>query len=263
MQGRAPSLRKMKAKTKKIFLDESGSYLGQELGCLIVRNRRKETQKFPLMENEIGEIQIRAGSYVSTKALATCAHWQIPVLILSARGNPIGVLKSLEDNSHVKTRICQYQSLQDARAFEIAKQFVKGKIEGQNNVLKKYGLKTDTSVKLKINAIDTDDLALLRRRLTQIEAKFSQFYFKQIFTLFPKVVLIDRRRNYKAFDGINNLFNLAYSVLKWKTSVAITRAKTRALFRLSALRTVWQAKFGVRFNGVVSAFNRRFLNSKF
>ena len=62
--------------------------------------------------------------------------------------------------------------MKDRRAFEIAKQFVKSKIEGQNTVLKEYGLKTDTSVRLKVDAVDTQDLALSRRRITQIEAKF-------------------------------------------------------------------------------------------
>jgi CRISPR-associated protein Cas1 len=108
---------------------------------------------------------------------------------------------------------------------DIAKQFVKGKIEGQNSVLKKYGLKTDTSIMLKIDAVDTDDLALLRRRLTQIEAKFSRFYFKQVFGLIPETIRPDRRRTYKAYDGVNNLFNLAYELLAWKVHRALINAK--------------------------------------
>jgi hypothetical protein len=39
-------------------------------------------------------------------------------------------------------------------------------------------LKTDTSAKLRIDAIKAGDLASFRRKLMQIEAKFSQFYFK-------------------------------------------------------------------------------------
>lgn len=36
---------------------------------------------------------------------------------------------------------------------------------------------------------------------------------------------IERRRTFKAYDGINNTFNLAYTVLKWKVYRAIIRAK--------------------------------------
>ena len=170
-------------------------------------------------------MQIRIGNSVSSGALATCASWGIDVLILTQRGNPVAVLKSLDDDSHVKTRLCQYEALKDGRSLDIAKQFVKGKIEGQNSVLKKYGLKTDTSIMLKIDAVDTDDLALLRRRLTQIEAKFSRFYFKQVFGLIPETIRPDRRRTYKAYDGVNNLFNLAYELLAWKVHRALINAK--------------------------------------
>jgi CRISPR-associated protein Cas1 len=142
-------------------------------------------------------------------------------------GKPVAMLKSLDDDSHVKTRLSQYEVLKDGKGLEIAKQFVKGKIEGQNHVLKKYGLKTDTSARLKIDAVDTEDLALLRRRLTQIEAKFSRFYFKQIFQLIPENIRPENRRTFKAYDGINNLFNLAYELLAWKVHRALINAKLK------------------------------------
>ena len=135
------------------------------------------------------------------------------------------MLKSLDDDSHINTRLCQYEALKDGRGLEIAKQFVKGKIEGQNMVLKKYGLKTDTSVNLKLGAVETDDLTLLRRKLMQIEAKFSQFYFKQIFQLIPERIRPENRKTFKAYDGINNLFNLAYELLAWKVHRALISAK--------------------------------------
>jgi CRISPR/Cas system-associated endonuclease Cas1 len=98
------------------------------------------------------------------------------------------------------------------------------KIEGQNIVLKKDNLKTDTSVKLKIDALETGNLALLRR-LTQIEDKFSQFYFKQILQLIPERIRPEDRKTFKAYDGVNNLFNLAYELLAWKAHRALINAK--------------------------------------
>jgi CRISP-associated protein Cas1 len=99
------------------------------------------------------------------------------------------------------------------------------KIEGQNIVLKRYGLKTDTSIKLKVDAVETEDLTLLRRRLTQIEAKFSQFYFKQILQLIPENIRPESRKTFKAYDGVNNLFNLAYELLAWKVHRALINSK--------------------------------------
>jgi len=101
----------MKAKTKKIFLEDGGSFLGRGEGCLIVRDRKGKVEKYLLFEDEIGEVQIKIGNSVSSGALATCGFWGIDVLILTQRGNPVAYLKSLDDDSHVKTRVCQYEAM--------------------------------------------------------------------------------------------------------------------------------------------------------
>jgi CRISPR-associated protein Cas1 len=213
------------SKTQKIILDSHGSYLGMEKGCFTVKDKEGNIQRFPLFENEIGEVILKSGNMVSTGALASLGFWDVDVLIMTQRGRPVAMLKGLDDDSHVKTRICQYEALKDGRAFEIAKRFVTAKIEGQNLVLEKYGLKTDTSVKLKIDAIKTEDLKTLRRKLMQVEAKFSQFYFKQILQLIPERIRPEGRKTFKAYDGVNNLFNLAYELLAWKVHRALINAK--------------------------------------
>jgi CRISPR-associated protein Cas1 len=213
------------SKTQKIILDSNGAYLGMEKGCLTVKDKNGNINCYPLFENEVGDVVLRSGNAVSTGALAFMGFWGIDSLITTQKGKPIAMLRSLDDDSHVKTRLCQYEALKDGRAFEIAKQIVKSKIEGQNTLLKKYGLKTDTSVKLRIDAIETDNLASFRRKLMQIEAKFSQFYFKQMLQLFPEKIRPDGRKTFKAYDGVNNLFNLAYELLAWKVHRALINAK--------------------------------------
>jgi CRISPR-associated protein Cas1 len=86
-------------------------------------------------------------------------------------------------------------------------------------------LKTDTSVKLKVESIETQDLKLLRKKLLHIEGKFSQFYFNQIFQLIPEKIRPEKRRGFKAYDGVNNIFNLAYELLSWKVHKALINAK--------------------------------------
>ena len=43
--------------------------------------------------------------------------------------------------------------------------------------------------------------------------------------MFPKDVRVENRISFKAYDELNNTFNLAYSVLKWKVHRAILEAK--------------------------------------
>jgi CRISP-associated protein Cas1 len=145
---------------------------------------------------------------------------------MTQRGNPIAVLKSLSDDMHVSTRIAQYEAIKGEKAFEIAKKIVLTKLQGQQEVLKKYGLKfLDYTYFEKITDLQDNNLTTLRQKLTNIEAKCAQLYFQEIFNLFPEPLRPQHRRTYKAYDGVNNLFNLGYEVLKWKVHLALLKAE--------------------------------------
>jgi len=216
----------MKVKTAKISLESYGSYLGMEKGCFVIKHKDGNTEKYPLFESEIGEIQFKSGNMVSTGALASCGFWGIDCLFLTQKGRPVAMLKSLDDDSHVKTRVCQYEALKNEKGIYVAKQFVLGKLEGQNQVLRKYGLKRhDFVVMERLKNLEADDSAKLRVRLMSIEGHCSDRYFSQIFGLIPQLVRPDCRKTFKAYDGINNVFNLAYEMLSWKVHHALIKAK--------------------------------------
>ncbi|KUO41362.1 MAG: hypothetical protein AVW06_04570 [Hadesarchaea archaeon DG-33-1] len=210
-------------KILKIVLDGFGSYLGMEKGCYIVRDREGNFQRYPQFEQEIGEVVLKSGNFVSVGALASLAFWEIDCLILTRKGRPVAVLKNLEDDSHVRTRICQYEALKNGKGVEIAKQIVLAKIKGQNQTLEKHGLKPRRSltfVEGRINGIGSEDLRYVRRRLLGIEGST---YFKQIFRLFR--MRPQYRKTFKAYDGMNNIFNLVYTLLEWKVYRAVLKAK--------------------------------------
>jgi CRISPR-associated protein Cas1 len=145
---------------------------------------------------------------------------------MTQKGNPVAVLKSLNDDMHVETRKSQYEALKSEKGIDIAKTFVLGKLEGQNQVLRKYGLKRlDFSHVERIKNLQESDLAQLRRKLTQIEARCAQKYFHEVFGLFPEEVRPERRRTYKSFNAVNNLFNCGYTLLKWKVHIALLKAE--------------------------------------
>ena len=85
--------------------------------------------------------------------------------IMTRRNRVVAFLKNLEDDSHVKTRVSQYQALDNGKGIIIAKQIVKSKIEGQNRVLRKYGLKPFDG-----NIEDAKD----RKRLLSIESRHAR-----------------------------------------------------------------------------------------
>jgi CRISPR-associated protein Cas1 len=220
----------LKVKTEKIVLDEFGSFLGAREGCLIVRDKQKNVQKYPLFENQVGEIQVKVGNSVSSTALSTCAQWGINLLITSGRGKPIAYLRAIDDDSHVKTRISQYEALANGKGIEIAKQIIYGKALGQNELLKKYGLRQHDLVKIKeqIDGINSRrEIKEARRKLLPIEGHFAEHYFRAIWPVFPKVVraAADQRMTWKAYDIVNNIFNLGYTFLKWRVMSAVIKSK--------------------------------------
>ncbi len=58
-----------------------------------------------------------------------------------------------------------------------------------------------------------------------IEGHCSDRYFNQIFGLIPELIRPEYRKTFKAYDGINNVFNLAYEMLSWKVHHALIKAK--------------------------------------
>jgi CRISPR/Cas system-associated endonuclease Cas1 len=92
--------------------------LGRDKGCFVIRDKKGQEKRYPLFESEIGEIQVKSGNLVSSGALVSAGFWGIDVLFLTQRGNPVAVLKSLDDDSHVKTRIAQYQATPNAKSLK-------------------------------------------------------------------------------------------------------------------------------------------------
>jgi len=215
-----------KVRAQKLVLDDHGSFLGMEKGCFIVKDKKGNSKRYPLFENEIGEVVLKSGNTVSTGALASMGFWEIDVLVLTQRGRPVAMLKSLEDDSHVKTRLCQYEAYNNRKGVDIAKQFVLSKIEGQNRVLEKHNLKIHSSIsRQKIERIQSENLKDIRRKLMTIEGNFTRQYFSQIFQLFPRKLKPKMRKTFKAYDGMNNTFNLAYEILSWKVHKALIKAR--------------------------------------
>ena len=98
-------------KVVDLLVDTYGNYLGIDKGCLILKDKNRKEQKYPLFEAEIGEVVLTSGNMVSTGALTALGFWGIDVLIATRVGRPIAMLKNLDDDAHVKTRISQYEAL--------------------------------------------------------------------------------------------------------------------------------------------------------
>jgi CRISPR-associated protein Cas1 len=214
-----------KGRTVNIYLTDRGEYLGFRGNEFFVNDKnRKERGSWDIEHREISEIILKAGNLVSTNALETALEWKISVLLTRWNGEPLGMIKALDDDSHVKTRLCQYESVNNGLGLEIAKKIVYAKLKGQNEVLRKYGFKQFDLMKIK----DTIDNAEDRQTLLTLEGHLGIRYFRSIFQLFPEWLRVEHRRTQGTFDALNNLFNFGYSILFWKCYNAVLKAKLEA-----------------------------------
>ncbi len=213
-------------KILRLTLDGYGSYLGRGEGCFESRDKTGNITRYPHFEKEIGECILRSGNYVSVDALIDLALWNIDTYIMTKKNRVVAVLKNIEDDSHVKTRIAQYQALKNGKSVYITKQLVLCKIEGQRRVLRKYGLlPIDPNLESHIERLESSRNESFRRKINGLEGKSSEHYFNQIFSLFPEKIRPKRRMTYKAYDGINNVFNFGYYVLRCRVHKALLKAK--------------------------------------
>ncbi len=82
-----------------------------------------------------------------------------------------------------------------------------------------------TAANEKIDRVESKSLVSARRKLTGIEGKYTQHYFGQIFQLIPEKLRPENRVKHRAYDGINNVFNFGYYVLKCKIHEVLIKAK--------------------------------------
>ena len=218
-------------KTEKILLLKPyGKYLGYSNMNFLIRDKQRNTIK-QIPFYQVREIILSCGNTVSVGALSSMMFWGIDCLILNSSGKPIGTIKALNDNSHVKTRLTQFEAYNNRKGVEIAKQLVLGKIEAQSQLLRKHHLEGFETLNLlekeKISLIYAENLDKIRNKLISIEGEYTNHYWNQIITLFPKQLRKNwkARKGYRAYDSLNNLFNFAYMFLQWKIYRSLIKAK--------------------------------------
>jgi len=154
----------MRGRILRIEMKDYGNYLGRGRGCFYVSDKKRKKTEYQFFSQQIGECILKDGNSVSVDALRDLALWNIDTYIMTRCDRIVGFLMNPEDNSHVKTRLCQYEAYFDLeKAIKIMKAILKAKINGQNKVLEKYGFKT-LPVEQQIQSISANNLETARKK---------------------------------------------------------------------------------------------------
>ena len=160
-------------------MTDYGGYLGTEKFDFAVKKGKEKLTTKPF--HSVNEISLSSGNSVSTKVLAWASIYGIKTVITSQSGRPLGVLLPLNYDSHVKTRIKQYEAYSNQVGVQIARNIAKSKIEAQASLLEKHEIACDQQRNRaleKLEKLEANSVVQIRTKIHSIEGYFGKFYFK-------------------------------------------------------------------------------------
>lgn len=207
----------------ELILNDFGQYLGTKGQNFVLYEQKKAVKEVPFYK--LNQIVLGSGNCVSTSALFWASMFGIEIMVVSKTGKPLSLMMPLSTDKRVKTRLKQYEAYQNHKGSIIAKAILKARISSQISLLEKYCLDS-SRLNVKIEKIDIENTTIdqIRSRLTGVEGKCTEQYFKEYWKLFPKCLKPKKREKYKAQSPLNNLLNLGYEILKGEVYKAVLEA---------------------------------------
>jgi len=204
-----------------LYLTQQGARLRKDHGRFVVC--LPDDQEVEVLIKEVEHICLFGNIHLSTSAIATCLHHQIPVVFLSQTGSYKGHLWSAE-NQHQRLEAAQHQRFADpAFQMETAKAIVQGKIENSRQLLLKLNRRRQlATVKEAAGGLHRDGLAVEQLalatdhldRLRGYEGTAASRYFLALGQLIkhPDLTLTKRTRR-PPTDPVNSLLSFGYTLL--------------------------------------------------
>jgi len=206
----------------QLVINTRGSYLRKKNNCFLVRN---EDRVFEVSVNKVDSILITTSAYISTDAIKFAVDNNIDLVFLDQFGDPYGRVWHSKLGSTTLIRRRQLELYNSAEGLNLAKRWVKRKLDNQIDFLKK--LKQTRPEKRRdlegyINRIEKQRESLKqlkgtiegrRQEILGIEGMSSKNYWEAINEIMPQRFRFDGRSRNPARDEFNCLLNYGYGVL--------------------------------------------------
>lgn len=206
----------------QLVINTRGSYLRKKNNCFLVRN---EDRVFEVSVNKVDSILITTSAYISTDAIKFAVDNNIDLVFLDQFGDPYGRVWHSKLGSTTLIRRRQLELYNSVEGLNLAKRWVKRKLDNQINFLKK--LKQTRPEKRRglegyINRIEKQRESLKqlkgtiggrRQEILGIEGMSSKNYWEAINEIMPQRFRFDGRSRNPARDEFNCLLNYGYGVL--------------------------------------------------
>jgi len=222
-----------------LVLSTPGVFVGKREHALIVKRKTIILQEIPLI-NLKNITVISEGVNFSSNAIQACCENRVSIDFLKNNGLPYAIVMN-PVYVDLTYGLCQLEAYTNNKGIELVKQFVRGKITNQINLLKYFGkyyrkqndgynaiLKAHIpTLKCHANsavALKGDDLDVFRLSMFGIEGQASARYWEALSLIINEKVVFEGRERQGAVDLVNCMLNYGYGILYARISEAIIKA---------------------------------------
>jgi len=224
----------------EVIISEFGMFLGKKSERLIIKENGKIKEEMPFFK--VNQVLITTnGVSLSSDVVKECAVAGIPITFLSSDGKPYAIVQSPHLQGTVATRREQIMAYNDRRGFELARQFARGKVANQINLLKymsKYRKTSDPklyeslwssisdieALHSDIDKLQGESIEIERGSILNLEGRAASIYWSMIEEVIPEEYGFTGREKRGAMGLVNSLLNYGYGILYSQVAVAIALA---------------------------------------
>lgn len=207
----------------QLVINTYGAYLKKKKNCFEINNDEK---KFEVSAKKVDSILISTSATISTDAIKFAVENNIDIIFLDHFGDPYGRVWHSKLGSTTLIRRRQLELYDTAKGFNMAKKWVKRKIDNQIEFMKslKRARKKEDADRLQgaVERLKTfnERVAGLsgtidekRQEFLGLEGMASRVYFEAISSIMPPKYMFNGRSRNPAKDEFNCMLNYSYGVL--------------------------------------------------
>lgn len=201
---------------RTLYLLEHGMTVGKESERFVVRKKGEIVQEIPAIK--VDQVMVFGNSQITTQAMHFCLQENIPIYLLSGKGHYYGVVDSFSTDPVLLHRD-QFATANDpAFCLNIAREFVRGKIENSRVVLMRLTRRRDAPA-LRKAAVDLKtasgqlDSAVTLDQLRGYEGIAARTYFGAFTATLDAEWRFHGRARQPPPDPINAMLSYGYTLL--------------------------------------------------
>ncbi len=224
--------------TSELVLTGYGFFLKKK-GDRLITEKKGERREYPVRQLEL--ILITGKGAISVDAIRLAVKYGLSVYLAYSTGTPYAAITPVIFTGSAETRRQQILAYYDERGLHLAKEFVRGKLVNQANLLKSLSLSRGrTNVELaeelheysqrvmdQVKKLDSIRGTLDKGaddRIRSVEANGAKVYWEALSKVIPEGLEFPGRVTFGAVDVVNRLLNFGYGYLRARVTSAILYA---------------------------------------